>query len=241
MLGAKPLPAREHHLANAPRANRRKRGVHFRSPLLARIALQRKRHRYTLAARSACHLAREARDAARIHGGEAVHLQHAPALVFHKHHFGQHEPKAREGLEEFVSGLGILRIEAVEREEHRRLIDRPLNLVFHAFHLRQRNATPQAHVAVRALLVVVDELVGEALLQKAEPVDDIGIDGLGIRVHAGHGQSFRETCCRQLYRYRAPVPQHARSEAETSRARREPPAHPPRRLPFPCVFPTRIR
>ena len=136
VLGAKPLPAREHHLANAPRANCRKRGVHFRSPLLARVALQRKRHYRALAARSACHLAREARDAARIHGGEAVHLQHAPALVFHEHHLGQHEPKAREGLEELVSGLGILRIEAVEREEHGRLVDRPLDFVFHAFHLR---------------------------------------------------------------------------------------------------------
>ena len=136
VLGEKPLPAREHHLANAPRANRRKRGVHFRPPLLARVALQRERHYHALATRGACRLAREARDAARIHGGEAVHLQHAPALVFHKHHFGQHEPKAREGLEELVSGLGILRIEAVEREEHRRLVDRSLDFVFHAFHLR---------------------------------------------------------------------------------------------------------
>ena len=136
MLGAKPLPAREHHLADAPRANCRKRGVHFRPPLLARVALQRKRHYRALAARSACHLAREARDAARIHGGEAVHLQHAPALVFHKHHFGQHEPKAREGLEELVGGLRVLRVETAEREEHGRLVDRSLDFVFHAFHLR---------------------------------------------------------------------------------------------------------
>ena len=234
MLGAKPLPAREHHLANAPRANGRKRVVHFRPPLLARVALQRERHYHALATRGGRRLARETRDAARIHRGEAVHLQHAPAFVFHEHHLGQHEPKAREGLEELVGGLGILRVEAVEREEHRRLVDRSLNFVFHAFHLRQRNATPQAHVAVRALLVVVDELVGEALLQKAEPVDDVGIDGLGIRVDAGHGQSFRETCCRQLYRYHAPAPQHERSEnAEASRPSRtaRPPAPPPSRSP----------
>ena len=136
MLGEKPLPAREHNLADAPRANRRKRGVHFRPPLLARVALQRKRHRYTLAARSACHLARETRDPARIHGGEAVHLQHAPALVFHENHLGQHEPKARERLEKLVGGLGILRVETVEREEHGRLVDRSLDFVFHTVHLR---------------------------------------------------------------------------------------------------------
>ena len=196
MLGEKPLPARKYHLANAPRANRRERSVHFRPPLLARILFERERHRHALATRGTCHLACEARDSARVHGGEAVHLQHAPALVFHKHHLRQHEPKARKRLEKLVCCLGVLRIESVEREEHRRLIDWPLDFVFHTLHLRQRNATPQAHVAVRALLVIVDELVGEAFLQKAEPVDDVGIDGLRVRVHAGHGQSFRETSCR---------------------------------------------
>ena len=136
VLGKKPLPARENHLANAPRANSRKRSIHFRPPLLARIALQRERNRHALATRGACRLARETRDAARIHRREAVHLQHAPALVFHKHHFRQHELKARERFEELVGRLGVLRVEAIEREEHGRLVDGPLDFVFHVVHLR---------------------------------------------------------------------------------------------------------
>ena len=63
-------------------------------------------------------------------------MQHAPALVFHKHHFGQHELKARERFEELVGRLGVLRVEAIEREEHGRLVDGPLDFVFHTFHLR---------------------------------------------------------------------------------------------------------
>ena len=65
----------------------------------------------------------------------------------------------------------------------------PFEFVLHVVERGQRNAAPQPQVAARADLVVIDELVGEPLLQGAERVHDVRRHRTRERVDFGHASS----------------------------------------------------
>ena len=58
--------------------------------------------------------------------------------------------------------------------------DGAFELAFDAVERRQRNAAPHAHEADGAVFAIVDELVGETLLQRAIRIDDVGLDRLRV-------------------------------------------------------------
>ena len=152
MLGHKAQPPREHHLRHPALPYGCKRCVHGLAPRLARVGLKRERNGRALAGRCGSHHAREAGHAAGVHRSQRVHLQEAAALVLDEHDFRQHEPQPREGGHQLVGRRGIGGIEAVEREEHRRLLGGILAscdlvqraalavLVFHIAQTGQRDA-----------------------------------------------------------------------------------------------------
>lgn len=65
-------------------------------------------------------------------------------------------------------------------EKRRLLADGAFELAFDAVERRQRNAAPHAHEADGAVFAIVDELVGETLLQRAIRIDDVGLDRLRV-------------------------------------------------------------
>ena len=131
-------------------------------------------------------MAHEAIDPALIDGPQAVHLQERPLFVLDKHQFGQHQAQAWKCRHHVVSRLGVFGVKAVERKEHRR---KPSVLAYHVgFAQRcQSDAAAQTQVAYGAFLVVVHKLIGEALLQHAEGVDDIGVQRHRARIELSHG------------------------------------------------------
>lgn len=206
MLGRKAQPPREHHLRHPALPYGRKRCVHGLAPRLAGVGLKRKRNARALAGRRGGHHAREAGHATGVHRTQRVHLQEAPALVLDEHDFRQHEAKARERGHQLVGRRGIGSVEAIEREEHRRLAgasptgdltssrtSRNLTqraalavLVFHIAQTGQRDAAAESHVAAGTLLIVVNELVGEPLLQPAERIHQIRLNGNVACVNSRH-------------------------------------------------------
>ena len=140
--------------------------------------------------------AHEALDAARVHGSERVHLQEATLLVLEENNFGQHEAQVRKRTEKLIGGRGVFRVKAVEREEHRGLVDRARRIVvFDVIKRRKRNAAAKSHEAHGTLLRVEDELVGEALLQHAECIDDVSVDRHRGGINLGHdGRRLRFSC-----------------------------------------------
>ena len=120
-----------------------------------------------------------------------------PALVLDEHDFRQHEPQAREGSHQLIGRRGIGGVEPVEREEHRRLVGIAPGgdltqraalavLVFHIAQTGQRDAAAESHVAAGTLLIVVNELVGEPLLQPAERIHQIRLNGNVACVNSRH-------------------------------------------------------
>ena len=198
MLGRKAQPPREHHLRHPALPYGRKRCVHGLAPRLAGVGLKRKRNARALAGRRGGHHAREAGHATGVHRTQRVHLQEAPALVLDEHDFRQHEAKARERGHQLVDRRGIGSVEAIEREEHRRLTGGILTgcdlvqraalavLVFHIAQTGQRDAAAEPHVAAGTLLIVVNELVGEPLLQPAERIHQIRLNGNVACVNSRH-------------------------------------------------------
>lgn len=101
--------------------------------------------------------ARETLDTAGVHRAKGVHLQESAALVLDEYHFGQHEVQVGERLEQLIGRRGIMRVESVEREEHRLLGSRPRQLALGFIQGRQRDTAPQAHEAGGAVLAVIHD------------------------------------------------------------------------------------
>ena len=133
--------------------------------------------------------ARKALDATGVHRTKGVHLQESAALILDEHDLGQHEMQVGKRLEQLICRRWVVRVEAIEREEHRLLGGRPRQLTLGLVQGRQRDAASQAHETRRTVLAVIHELIGEALLHEAERVDDIGIERLGVRIDSGHSTS----------------------------------------------------
>ena len=184
--GHQALPTRQHHLLHASLADGAKRRRHSLAPRLARVRLQPVGDAFAPTRRRAGRLAHEPLDAPRIHRPERVHLQKRSALALDQHDLGQHEAQTRERLEQLVGGSGIARVEAIEREEHRLMRLGTLKLAFRVVERRQRDAAAKPHEAHGTVLAVVDELVGEALLQRGERIHDVGIDGSRVREDFRH-------------------------------------------------------
>ena len=189
LVGTQFQAAREHHLLHAAALDGVKPASHRLLPSGTRIEFQLVRNGAPRAMRRRQGKAREALDAAGVHRAKGVHLQESAVLVLDEHHLGQHEVQVGERLEQLIGRRRIMRVESVEREEHRLLCGRPCQLALGLVQGRQRDATPQAHEAGRTVLAVIHELIGEALLHKAERVDDISIERLGVRIDSGHSTS----------------------------------------------------
>ena len=174
------LAARQHHLADAPPPDGVERRFHVRAPRVTRVGLQLERDGTAVATRRSGGLAGEPRDAARIDRAQRVHLQIRAAIVLDEDHFGQHELQAGKRLEQLVGRRRVLGVETVEREEDGLLADGAFELAFDAVERRQRNAAPHAHEPDGAVFAIVDELVGETLLQRAIRIDNIGLDRLRV-------------------------------------------------------------
>ena len=197
MLGHQLLATRENNLAHTALFNGGKRLAHGLVPLLARILLKHVRDGFALALGRHLACAHEALNATGVHRAERVHLQHRALLALDEHDLGKHETQAREGAEKLVGRRRVFRIEAIEGEEHGRLRNAVLTvkstLVVDALERRHRNAAAKAHIAHGTSLVVVNELVGKTLLQRAERVDDISVEALGERENFRHDASFETT------------------------------------------------
>ena len=189
LVGTQFQTAREHHLLHAAAFDGIKPASHRLLPSGTRIEFQLVRNGASRAMRRRQGKTRETLDAAGVHRAKGVHLQESAALVLDEHYLGQHEMQVGERLEQLIGRRGIMRVESVEREEHRLLGGRPRQLALGLVQGRQRDTAPQAHETGGAVLAVIHELIGEALLHKAERVDDIGIERLGVRIDSGHSTS----------------------------------------------------
>ena len=69
--------------------------------------------------------ARETLDTAGVHRAVEFTCRKAPHSFPDEHHFGQHEVQVGERLEQLIGRRGIVRVESVEREEHRLPGSRP--------------------------------------------------------------------------------------------------------------------
>ena len=203
MVGHQFLPSRQHHLVHAPFPNGVQPCAYRGPPCVSRVGFQPVRDGGAAAGRGCQGLAHEALHAARVHRTQRVHLQERAALVFDEHDLRQHELQAGKGFEQLVVGSRVFRVEPVEREEDRRLQGgvkgsrpfgrlhcplptRTFQLAFGLVERRQGDAAPQPHIAAGTRLVIVDELVGEPLLQGAERIHDVVRHGPGKRVYLGH-------------------------------------------------------
>ena len=187
MLRHQALTPREHHLLHAPGLDGRRRARHGTTPLLARVVLQSVGHRHARAGRRIGAQPQEPLHPPGVHRTQRVDLQKPAALILQQHTFGQHEAQLGKRAEQLVSRRRVLRVEAVEREEHRRLAHGPLVGAFRILKRRQRHAAAQPQAANRPFLRVVCELIGEPLLHQAERVDDVRLHGNGERIYLGHG------------------------------------------------------
>ena len=181
--------ARKHYLVNAAGVDGGKPVVYSALPCLARIKSQRVVDAAARARARGKRQAREALHTAGVHRAKRVDLQKRSALVFDKHHFGKHEVQAGKRLEQLVGRRRVVRVEAVEREEHRLFARRSGKLAFRVVKRGQCNAAAQAHEANGAVFAVVNELVREAFLQQAEHIDDIDVKRLSEREYPGHSPS----------------------------------------------------
>ena len=131
-------------------------------------------------------MAHKAVNATLVHRAQAVYLQKRTLLVLDKYQLGQQQAQPRKSRHHVIGRLGVFRIEAVEGKEYRR---KAFILAYHiGFAKRcQGNAAAQPHIAYGMFFVVVHELVGEALLQDTEGVDDIGGKRHRARIELSHG------------------------------------------------------
>ena len=189
LVSAQLQAAGEHHLLHAAFLDGVKPASHRLFPGRPRIKLQLVRNGASRTSQRRQGKARETLDATGVHRAKGVHLQESATLVLDENHFGQHEMQVGERLEQLIGRRGVVRVESVEREEHRLLGGRPRKLALGFVQSRQRDAAPQTHETSRTVLAIVHELIGEALLHKAERIDDIGIERLGIRIDSGHSTS----------------------------------------------------
>ena len=189
LVGTQFQAARKHHLLHAAALDGVEPASHRLLPSGPRIELQLVRNGAARAMRRRQGKARKALDATGVHRTKGVHLQKSAALILDEHDLGQHEMQVWKRLEQLICRRWVVRVEAIEREEHRLLGGRPRQLTLGLVQGRQRDAASQAHETRRTVLTVIHELIGEALLHEAERVDDIGIERLGVRIDSGHSTS----------------------------------------------------